>query len=91
MSHGFWMAVSGSCGLAFFFMANFTHYLERNRVFAGFAQIAVNVFVFVSWGAGFLQSSGFLKFIAFWGVVVPIVMAAVTTVRVIIPWLRRIY
>jgi len=82
-----WMVVSGTTGLSFFLIANFTNVFLGLAVIAGFCQLAVNTFVFVVWGKAFKQSSGFKKFVAFSGVIVPLIMASVTTWRVILPWI----
>lgn len=80
-----WMTISGITGFAFFLIANFTNFFESSNIIAGCLQVAINIFVFVVWTKAFLQSSGFKKFVAFFGVVVPIVMMSITLVRVLIP------
>jgi hypothetical protein len=82
--NSFWMAVSGTTGLLFFVIANFTHLVGAD-VLAGCLQLAVNTFVFITWLGGFRTSTGLNKFIAFWGVAVPVIMASITIVRVLIP------
>ena len=79
------MAISGALGLIFFLIANFTQALTGLNFLAGCIQIAINVFVFLSWKRGFLESGGLAKFVALVGTVVPVVMALITIVRVIIP------
>jgi hypothetical protein len=80
-----WMAISGTVGLLFFFIANFTDLFIGLSVLAGCLQLCVNAFVFVVWTKGFVKSRGLKRFIAFFGVVVPIVMASITIYRVLIP------
>lgn len=80
-----WMVISGIVGLTFFLIANFTNIFTGSSVFAGCLQICVNIFVFIVWKKAFLQSSSFKKFIAFFGVIVPCVMAGITIWRVLIP------
>ena len=80
-----WMAVSGATGFTFFLVANFTHLFAGSSLTAGLLQLCVNAFVFVTWGEAFRASSGFKRFVAFWGVVVPIVMGAITLWRVLLP------
>lgn len=82
-----WMAVSGITGLVFFLIANFTNVFVWLTVIAGFCQLAVNTFVFVVWNKAFRQSSGFKKFVAFFGVVGPLVTASITVWRVVLPWI----
>jgi lipopolysaccharide export LptBFGC system permease protein LptF len=84
-----WMAISGMTGLSFFLIANFTSLFSGASVIAGILQLGVNAFVFVVWGKAFKQSSGLQKFVAFWGAVVPIVMALITTVRVLLPLIKH--
>jgi len=84
------MAVSGIAGLMFFLIANFTTIFNGSAVLAGIFQLVVNSFVFITWGKGFSQSCGFKKFIASFGVVVPIVMAGITIWRVLLPWAMTI-
>ena len=79
---------SGVTGFTFFIIANFTS-LQNFTVLAGWFQLVVNTFVFVTWSQGFRNSRGFKKFVAFFGVVVPIIMASVTILRVLIPWLTN--
>lgn len=83
------MVVSGACGFILFIIANFTNAFRGSRIVAGCLQLGINLFVFVTWGNAFLHSSGFKKFVAFWGIVVPVVMASITTWRVFVPRLRR--
>ena len=84
-----WMAVSGATGFTFFVISNFTNLFVGSAVIAGFLQLTVNAFVFVVWRRAFRQSRGFKKFVAFCGVVVPVCMASITTIRVLIPWLLK--
>ena len=80
-----WMALSGATGLLFFLIANFTELFVGSRVLAGCLQLCVNAFVFITWRRGFIQSKGFKRFVAFFGMVVPFIMAMITLVRVLIP------
>ena len=84
-----WMAISGLAGFSFFLIANFTHIFVGSSLLAGSLQICVNAFVFMVWGKAFSQSKGFKKFVAFFGVVVPVVMASITIWRVLIPAIIR--
>lgn len=84
-SQTLWMAVSGLLGFSFFLIANLTNVFVELNVGAGFIQLVLNAFVFVTWLRGYRTSSGIKKFIAFWGVVMPVVMATITLVRVILP------
>lgn len=80
-----WMVVSGLAGVSFFLIANFTDFFTGSSVLAGCIQLCVNAFVFVVWGKAFLESFGFKKFIALFGVVVPVIMASITICRVLVP------
>lgn len=80
-----WMAVSGLVGFSLFLIANLTNILTGLNLVTGLLQLSVNLFVFLAWKKGFLVHTGFKKFVAFWGIVVPIIMATITTVRVLIP------
>ncbi len=80
-----WMMISGATGLSFFFIANFTDLFTGLSVFVGCLQICINIFIFVIWRKVFLESSGLKRLIAFFGVIVPIIMASITIWRVFIP------
>ncbi len=82
-----WMAVSGTTGFAFFLVANFTCLFAGSSLIAGILQISVNAFVFTVWTRAFHASSGLKKFVSFWGVVMPIIMAVTTLWRVFLPLL----
>ncbi len=84
-----WMALSGATGVTFFLIANFTNLFTGSSVLAGCIQICVNTFVFIVWGKAFRQRTGFKKFVAFFGVVVPVIMASITLCRVLIPAIIR--
>ncbi len=84
-----WMAISGFAGLSLFLIANFTNLFAGSSVLAGCLQLAVNAFVFFVWTKAFMQSSGFKKFVAFFGVIVPVMMAGITIFRVLIPAIIR--
>ena len=79
------MAASGLAGLSFFLIANCTNLFVGANLLAGLLQLCINGFVFVTWSKAFLETSGFKKFVAFFGVVVPFLMAAITLWRVLIP------
>lgn len=80
-----WMAVSGVLGFGFFLVANFSFIFLELNILSALVQVVINGFVFVTWRRGYRESSGFKKFVTFWGVVTPIVMASITIWRVIIP------
>lgn len=80
-----WMFVSGLTGISFFLLANFTHLFRGSSVFAGCLQLCANAFVFVVWTRAFKESKGFKRFVALFGVVIPVIMAGVTLCRVLIP------
>ena len=79
------MVLSGFLGFSFFLIANFTDIFLGLNVISGLIQIALNVFVFITWFKGFQTSTGFKKFISFWGVIIPVLMAGITIINVIIP------
>jgi hypothetical protein len=80
-----WMAISGVTGLSFALIANCTELFVGSQVLAGVLQLGVNAFVFVNWRRAFLERSGWKKAFAFCGVVVPVLMASITLVRVLLP------
>jgi hypothetical protein len=79
------MTISGIAGLVFFLVANFTSLFAGASVLAGSLQLCVNAFVFIVWTRAFRRSGGFKKFIASFGVFMPILTASVTLWRVLIP------
>lgn len=79
------MVISGLTGLVFFLIANFTSIFVGSSILAGCLQLCVNAFVFLVWKRAFTQSHGLKKFIALFGVVVPIIMAGITLWRVLLP------
>lgn len=80
--HRVFMFVSGLLGLIFFIIANLD--LVGNDAYFAYAQLCINAFVFLSWGIGYLKAtSSFEKFVAFWGVIVPILMAVITVINVL--------
>lgn len=85
--------ISGATGLGLALIANLTNVFVGSAVVAGVLQLAVNVFVFIVWRKAFVERTGFAKFVAFWGVVVPVGMAAITIWRILLPlvlvWLGR--
>lgn len=83
------MAISGATGFSFFLIANFTNILVGLSVVAGVLQLVVNAFVFIVWHKAFAERTGFARFVAFWGVIVPVVMAAVTIWRIFLPLVLR--
>ena len=85
-NHRRWMAISGVTGLAFFLVANFTDLFVGLNVVSGLIQIVLNTFVFVTWLRGYRASRGRERFVAFFGVAAPPVLAAITLYRVILPF-----
>lgn len=85
-NHRRWMAISGGTALAFFLVANFTDLFVGLNVVSGLIQIALNIFVLVTWLRGYRASRGRERFVAFFGVVAPPILAAITLYRVIIPF-----
>lgn len=83
------MAISAVTGLVFFLIANFTGYFAGLNVVSGLIQIAINIFVFVTWLRGYRASQGRERFVAFFGIVAPPVLASITLYRVIIPFVFR--
>ena len=81
-----WMAVSAATGLAFFVIANFTDFFTGLNIVSGLIQIAINIFVFVTWLRGYRASHGRERLIAFFGVIAPPILAGITLYRVIIPF-----
>jgi len=79
------MGISGAVGLSLFMTINFTNIWYGLDVNAAYTQIAANIFVFISWGKGFLRFYGFKKFFAFLGAAIPVCMASYTTWNVILP------
>ena len=82
-----WMAISAVTGLIFFLIANFTGFFAGLNIVSGLIQIAINVFVFITWLRGYRASHGRERFVAFAGVVAPPILAGITLYRVIIPFL----
>ena len=89
--HRKWMAISAVTGLVFFFVANFTSFFAGLNLVSGLIQIAINVFVFVTWLRGYRASHGRERIIAFFGVVAPPILAGITLYRVIIPFFISIF
>ena len=85
-NHRRWMAISAATGLVFFLVANFTDFLMGLNVVSGLIQIALNVFVFVTWLHGYRVTQGRERLVAFFGVMAPPILAAITLYRVIIPF-----
>ena len=86
-----WMAISAATGLAFFLIANFTDFFVGLNVVSGLIQIAINIFVFVTWLRGYRASLGRARFLAFFGVIAPPILAGITLYRVIIPFFTTIF
>ncbi len=84
-----WMAISAATGLAFFLIANFTDFFVGLNIVSGIVQIVINIFVFVTWLRGYRNSHGRERFVAFFGVVAPPILAGITLYRVIIPFFFR--
>ncbi len=85
-----WMAISAVTGLAFFLIANFTDFFVGLNVASGLVQIVINIFVFVTWLRGYRASHGRERFLAFFGVIAPPILAGITLYRVIIPFFTSI-
>lgn len=85
-NHRLWMAISAASGLAFFLIANFTDFFVGLNVLSGLIQLVLNVFVFVAWLRGYRASHGRERFVVFFGIVAPPILAAITLYRVIIPF-----
>ncbi len=92
-----WMAISGTCGILFFLIANPFVLNKLNVIIQpsvqtsinfGVAQLIINAFVFVTWTRGFLRETGFKKFVSAFGVVIPFFMATITIVKVLLPAIR---
>lgn len=79
------MVFSGLIGFSFFLIANFTNIFQGLNLMAGILQLVVNTFVFRVWLDAFRKTSGLTKFVAFWGIIFPIIMASITIWRVFIP------
>jgi hypothetical protein len=79
------MAYSGFLGFLFFVIANGTNFFSGASVIAGCIQLCINTFVFITWSKGFKQSKGFKRFVASFGVIVPLILATVTFWRVLLP------
>jgi hypothetical protein len=85
-NHRRWMAISAATGLVFFLVANFTDFLVGLNIVSGLIQIALNVFVFVTWLHGYRVARGRERVVAFFGVIAPPILAGITLYRVIIPF-----
>ncbi len=86
--HSTWMLISGIIGFTFFLLANFARLFAGSSVLAGWMQLCVNAFVFCCWSKAFLARKEFWpKIFAGIGTVFPPIMATITIVRVLIPWL----
>jgi len=85
-NHRRWMAISAATGLVFFLVANFTDFLMGLNIVSGLIQIALNVFVFVTWLHGYRIAHGHERVVAFFGVVAPPILAGITLYRVLIPF-----
>ena len=90
-NHRLWMAISAVTGLVFFFIANFSGFFAGLNIVSGLIQIAINIFVFVTWLRGYRASHGRERIIAFFGVVAPPILAGITLYRVIIPFFISIF
>jgi hypothetical protein len=80
------MAISAATGLIFFLVANFTDFLVGLNIVSGLIQIALNVFVFVTWLHGYRVARGRERLVAFFGVIAPPILAGITLYRVIVPF-----
>jgi hypothetical protein len=79
------MVLSGLLGIGFFVLANLTNLFQGLSFTAGIIQLFINLFVFLVWLKAYKNTTGFTKFVAFWGIVFPFVMATVTLWRVVLP------
>ncbi len=85
--HRRWMLGSGLAGIAFFLVANFTSVFAGAAVLAGFIQLAINIFVFITWLRGYRLSHGRARLVALVGVLTPPTLALITLYRIIFPFL----
>jgi hypothetical protein len=85
------MAISAATGLAFFLIANLTDFFVGLNIVSGLIQIVINIFVFVTWLRGYRDSHGRARFLAFFGVFAPPILAGITLYRVIIPFFTSIF
>lgn len=85
-NHRRWMAISAATGLVFFLVANFTDFFVGLNIVSGLIQIALNVFVFVTWLHGYRITRGRERVVAFFGVIAPPILAGITLYRIIIPF-----
>jgi hypothetical protein len=85
------MAISAATGLAFFLVANFTDLFVGLNIVSGLIQIAINIFVFVTWLRGYRASHGRERFVALFGVIAPPILAGITLYRVIIPFFTSLF
>jgi hypothetical protein len=58
---------------------------------SGLIQIVLNIFVFMTWLRGYRASHGSERFLAFFGVIAPPILAGITFYRVIIPFFTSIF
>ncbi|MES3004593.1 MAG: hypothetical protein V4690_00605 [Patescibacteria group bacterium] len=84
-----WMAISGVTGFLFFLVANLSELFVGLNLLAGSLQLCLNIFVFTVWLKAFRELKGLKKFVAFWGVCVPVVMASYTLYKVFLPTLQQ--
>lgn len=90
-NHRRWMAISAATGLVFFLVANFTDFLVGLNILSGLIQIALNVFVFVTWLHGYRVAHGRERVVAFFGVIAPPILAGITLYRVIVPFFVSLF
>ena len=90
-NHRRWMAISAATGLVFFLVANFTSFLVGLNIVSGLIQIALNVFVFVTWLHGYRVARGRERIVAFFGVIAPPILAGITLYRVIAPFFTSLF
>ena len=90
-NHRRWMAISAATGLVFFLVANFTDFLVGLNIVSGLIQIALNVFVFVTWLHGYRVARGRERIVAFFGVIAPPILAGITLYRVIAPFFTSLF
>lgn len=88
MKTKYWMSISGFSAFSFFLVANFTNWFTEINLTAGFIQVTLNLFVFLTWLKGYRNIHGkfnFKKCFVLLGVTIPPVMATITITRVIVP------
>lgn len=83
--HSKLMTTAGLVSFLFFLISNFTNFFIGSRVLAGCIQLCINTFVIIVCKNALPHSKGVKKFFAFYGIVIPVILAIVTIWRVFIP------